>query len=216
MRRTPKYDGIADWYDEYQRRAFDAESVVNFLGPGVGRCLDLACGSGIYLESIDATGRDVIGVDLSIDQVRIAKIRKPTVACADAARLPFCGSSFTTVTAFWMSTDVDDIALVLLEAARVLEVSGILYLYGPHPCFNGPFIEPHPDGVVVHTAYRAAGWHDSSPWWGAGIRSRVGMRHVPLAALFNAVADAGFNVVEVVEPGEESVPIALALVASKR
>lgn len=62
--------------------------------------------------------------------------------CGDAAELPIRSSSLSPVTAFWISTDVEDFGQVLCEVARVLEPEGRLYLRGVHPCFNGPFVEP--------------------------------------------------------------------------
>lgn len=101
--------------------------------------------------------------------------------------------SVGTVTALWVSTVVDDFAVVSAEAARVLTPGGTLLVYGVHPCFNGPLVEGLDDGSrVIHPGYRDAGWHMSSPWWSSdGVRSRVRMRHVPLAELINAVAGVG-------------------------
>ncbi|MGW4798849.1 class I SAM-dependent methyltransferase, partial [Nonomuraea sp. NPDC004297] len=36
---------------------------------------DLGCGGGQYFESIRSTGRDVIGLDYSTDQLRVARNR---------------------------------------------------------------------------------------------------------------------------------------------
>jgi ubiquinone/menaquinone biosynthesis C-methylase UbiE len=40
--------------------------------------------------------------------------------------LPFADCTFSTVVTFWISTDVDDFAAVLSEAARVLTPGGLL------------------------------------------------------------------------------------------
>ena len=59
-----------------------------------------------------------------------------------------------------------------------------------------------------------ADWHEEKPWWtgGAGLRNRVGMRHVPLADLLHAFLDAGLTIEKVVEPEPElALPAALAL-----
>lgn len=80
-----------------------------------------------------------------------------------------------------------------------------------------PLVETLEDGSrVVHRGYRDARWHTSSPWWSSdGVRSRVGMRHVPLAELINAVAAAGLRITHAEEPRDEPVPFILALVAEK-
>jgi hypothetical protein len=82
-----------------------------------------------------------------------------------------------------------------------------------HPCFNGPAVEfpAGRDSVTVHPTYRELGWHPDAPWWGENIRRRVGMRHMPLADLLNAIIDAGLSIAKVEEPGERPIPYALAL-----
>lgn len=211
---TPRYDGLADWYDDYNGPAAEANvaDLVRLLGPGYGPCLDLGCGTGQYLTAIESTGRTVIGVDISADQLRIAHPRGAGVARADAAALPFGDGSFRTVTALWISTDVDDFRAVLAEAARVLEPGGMLLFSGVHPCFNGPQVETREDGArIIHPIYRDAAWHTEAPWWGQNLRRRIGMRHVPLADLLNAFADAGLTIDHVAEPRDIAIPWALTI-----
>ncbi|MEU9835747.1 class I SAM-dependent methyltransferase [Streptosporangium sp. NPDC048047] len=217
---TARYDGQADWYDGYIGPGAQANAawIVDLLGPGKGLCLDLGCGTGLYLEAIRSTGRTVVGLDHSADQLRLARARDGApLLRGDATRLPFAAGAFDTVTALWVSTDVGDFAGLVKEAARVLRPGGMLLFYGVHPCFNGPHIEPCPDGaVVIHPTYRIAGWHRRSPWWReGGLRDRVGMSHVPLPDLINAFAGAGLNIDRVTEPREDPVPYALAVRAFK-
>ena len=215
-----RYDGIADWYDDYNLPGaeLNRDPIVRLLGPGTGLCLDLGCGTGHYLDALASTGRTAIGVDSSADQLRIAS-RRPAAALAraDAARLPFAAGTFSAVAALWISTDVDDFQAVLTEAARVLLPGGVLLFYGARPCFNGPCVEARPDGArAVHPGYRDAGWHEHSPWWGPNIRHRTGSRHVPLAELLNAFAGAGLLLDRVEEPREDQpVPFVLAVRARK-
>ncbi|HTZ28621.1 MAG TPA: class I SAM-dependent methyltransferase [Streptosporangiaceae bacterium] len=117
-----RYDGHADWYDDWRKPhvASTAREVADLLGPGEGLCLDLGCGTGLFLETLAATGRAVVGLDRSADQLRIACGRSRRILQADAAALPFRDLTFTAVAALWISTDVDDFASVLTEAARVL------------------------------------------------------------------------------------------------
>lgn len=133
---------------------------------------------------------------------------------ADAVR--FADGTFTTVATLWISTDVDDFAAVLAEAARVLKPGGLLGFYGAHPCFNGPHIQWLDDGGVrAHPTYRFAGWHRAAPWWGTFVRPRVGMRQHPLADLLNAFIGTGLVIEHVAEPGDRPVPTILALRARK-
>jgi ubiquinone/menaquinone biosynthesis C-methylase UbiE len=152
-----RYDGLAEWYEQYNAPAVEAnrDAVVGLLGPGAGWCLDLGCGSGRYVEAIRHTGRRVVGMDLSADQLRRAKTRAGGgLVQADAAVLPFRDGVFSTVTALWVSTDVDDFSRVLGEAVRVLQPGGLLAYYGVHPCFNGPHMSaiknfPQSEGLTI-------------------------------------------------------------------
>lgn len=213
-----RYDGHAEWYDSWngpiaERNAAD---VLDLLGPGDGLCLDLGCGAGHYFDVLNATGRTVVGLDQSADQLRIAQRRFRQIVQADAAALPFGGGTFPTVAAMWISTDVDDFAAVLAEAARVLTPGGLLVFYGAHPCFNGPHTQLLDDGgILAHPTYRVAGWHQQAPWWGPHIRRRVGMRHYPLADLLNAFISTGLVVEHVAELSDRPVPVTLAIRARK-
>ncbi|MFF0244015.1 class I SAM-dependent methyltransferase [Streptosporangium sandarakinum] len=213
---TARYDGQAEWYDGYigPGAGGNAVWIVDLLGPGGGLCLDIGCGTGLYLEAIRSTGRIVVGLDRSADQLRLARGRDGApLLQGDATRLPFAAGTFATVTALWVSTDVGDFAGLVREAARVLRPGGMLLFYGVHPCFNGPHIEPRSDGaVVIHPTYRITGRHRRSPWWReGGLRDRVGMSHVPLPDLINAFIDAGLNIDRVTEPREDPIPYALAV-----
>ena len=216
-----RYDGHSDWYDAFcgQFAPRNAADLAGLLGPGDGLCLDLGCGTGFYLDAIRATGRSVVGLDRSADQLRIARTRVGPGALlqGDGTALPFAADTFSTVASIWISTDVDDFTAVLREATRVLRPGGLVLFYGAHPCFNGPHSELREDGgVTAHPTYRIAGWHTQSPWWGElRVRGRVGMRHHPLAEILNAFIVAGLVMDLIAEPGDQPVPNTLAIRAHK-
>ena len=214
----PRYDGYADWYDSWNKQHAErnAPDVRELLGPGDGLCLDLGCGGGLYFDVLAATGRTVVGLDRSADQLRIARGRNRQIVQGDAAALPFADGTFRAVATLWISTDVDDFAAVLAEASRVLAPGGRLIFYGAHPCFNGPHTQLLDDGgILAHPTYRLAGWHQEAPWWGPYVRKRVGMRHHPLAELLNAFVSAGLVIEHVAEPGDRPIPVNLAIRARK-
>ncbi len=213
-----RYDGHAEWYEEWNRpnAEHNAADVRELLGPGSGLCLDLGCGSGHYLETLAQTGRTVVGLDRSADQLRFARTRSPAILQGDAAALPFADGTFPTVTTMWISTDVDDFPAVLAEAARVLEPGGTLLFYGAHPCFNGPHVQWLEDGgIIAHPTYSTAGWHQEAPWWGEFVRKRVGMRQHPLPELLNGFFAAGLAIEHVAELGRRPLPNNLAIRARK-
>ena len=214
----PRYDGYADWYDSWNKQHAErnAPDVRELLGPGDGLCLDLGCGGGLYFDVLAATGRTVVGLDRSADQLRIARGRNRQIVQGDAAALPFADGTFRAVATLWISTDVDDFAAVLAEASRVLAPGGRLIFYGAHPCFNGPHTQLLDDGgILAHPTYRLAGWHQEAPWWGPYVRKRVGMRQHPLAELLNAFVSAGLVIEHVAEPGDRPIPVNLAIRARK-
>lgn len=213
-----RYDGHAGWYDSWNKPNAErnASDVLELLGPGDGLCLDIGCGSGLYFDALAAAGRTVVGLDRSADQLSIARRRSRQIVQGDAAALPFADGTFPTVTTIWVSTDVDDFAAVLAEAARVLTPEGLLVFHGAHPCFNGPHTQWMDDGgILAHPVYRLAGWHQGAPWWGPYVRRRVGMRHHPLAHLLNAFIGAGLVIEHVAELGDRPVPVILAIRARK-
>ncbi len=213
-----RYDGWAAWYDEWNapNAARNASEVLDVLGAGDGLCLDVGCGTGLYFEVLARSGRTVVGLDRSANQLRVAQTRSGNIAQGDATALPFGDEVFQTVAAMCISTDVDDFRAVLAEAGRVLVPGGLVLCYGVHPCFNGPHIEWLDDGGIrAHPTYREAGWHQVAPWWGHNIRRRFGMRHHPLAELLNAFISAGLVLERVEEFGRRPVPVVLALRARK-
>jgi ubiquinone/menaquinone biosynthesis C-methylase UbiE len=217
-----RYDGFAAWYDEYQagqmRAVTDlAESLTRMMLPsGVGSALDLGCGTARHYKTLRSLGYDVVGVDLSTDQLQRARTRGENCAQADAVRLPFPDGSFQVVVTIMTATDFDDLSLALTDARRVVANDGHLVLVMAHPCFGGVFEEGHQDGsVTVFPGYRDHRRFEDHPLLGAGIRSRVGTVNVPLPVLLNAVSDAGWRLEQTEEDERASaVPILLGIRAS--
>ena len=52
-----RYDGHADWYDNWNKPHIEANGpeVIDLLGPGDGLCLDLGCGTGPYFDLLAAS-----------------------------------------------------------------------------------------------------------------------------------------------------------------
>ena len=220
---TSRYDPHTGWYDAFASTdpfVRLREHVVALLGPGPGRCLDLGCGTGLALGLLDGAGWSVTGVDASSEQLARARRRAPDTELlhADAHALPFADDSFDAVVSILTHTDFDDAAAVLREAARVLVHGGVLVYAGVHPCFGSPFAEPLEDGTtLLHPGYRHVGWETvSRDPDNPGIRSRVGVNHIPLARLVAGVLDAGLTLTTFDEPGERDPPLFLALRAEKR
>jgi SAM-dependent methyltransferase len=220
---TSRYDPHTTWYDEFASTEPFARlraDAVALLGSGPGRCLDLGCGTGLALPLLSEAGWAVTGVDASGEQLALARRRAPDAELlqADAHALPFDDESFDAVISVLTHTDFDDAAVAIRQAARVLARGGVFVYAGVHPCFGSPFAEPLDDGTtLLHPGYRQLGWETvSRDPDNPGIRSRVGVNHIPLSRLIADVLDAGLTLTTFDEPGERDPPLFLALRAEKR
>jgi SAM-dependent methyltransferase len=191
-----RYDGHADWYDAnfgYLSKVDGSAGLLGrLLGPadaGDPLCLDVGCGTGLHFDALHAKGYQVVGVDISADQLRIASTRNPRVVQADAHRLPLAGGSVPAVTMTFTHTDVDDFAGVVAEAARVLRPGGRLVYLGVHPAYVGAFAQ-RCDEVERRELRLTAGYGDErwrhDPTGRYPVRSRVGARNLTLATFLGA------------------------------
>ena len=210
-----RYDGLADWYDgAFAGPGPARDTVLRLLGVGPGNLLDVGCGTGAHTAAIAQRGWSVTGVDISEDQLRLARGREIDVVRADAAALPFEDGHFDAAVSMWTHTDVDEFGLVLHEVARVLRPGAALVYLGAHPCFVGPHSRyVHAEGVPeLHPGYRRTGRYAEGPGITPdGIRIKVGATHLPLGLFLQAFLDAGFTFERVEEPEEREYPHMLAL-----
>jgi SAM-dependent methyltransferase len=219
MVEQPRYDGFAEWYDREFATAPLAtavrEAVVRLLGEGRGRrLLDVCCGTGAHSAVYAEHGWVVTGIDVSEDQLRLARERGIDVVHADAAAMPFDDASFDAAVSTWMHTDVDDFAAVLREIARVLPAGTPFVYLGAHPCFVGPHSRfPAAEGIpTLHSGYRRTERYTQSPGTRpGGLRERVGATHLPLGLWFQSFLDAGFSIEHFEEPGDREYPYTVAL-----
>ncbi|GAA2717312.1 class I SAM-dependent methyltransferase [Micromonospora olivasterospora] len=148
MPEEPTYDAIADWYEYDFLSRWTGKDVLginrttrDLLGPGVGACLEVGCGTGVRAGHVREACWTPIGVDISAGMLAHARARLPVVR-ADAGRLPLAGGSVPAAVGVMVHTDLPDLPAAVREVARVLRPGGVFAHVGAHPCFVGDFTDP--------------------------------------------------------------------------
>jgi SAM-dependent methyltransferase len=219
-----RYDGFADWYDERfaPSAPIAGEVLEEFLGRGSGCCLDLCCGTGLHFDALLALGWRVTAVDVSDDQLRIARRRgrgRVDLVQADGAALPFRDAAFEAVVSLFSHTDVDDFGSVVDEGARVLRPGGLFVYVGLHPCFVGPHAQFAADQEVptLHQGYGSPGRYTKAPGISPeGLWAKVSGNHMQLGQLMQAFLDAPLLLERFREHGDDDYPRTIALRARRK
>ena len=145
-----RYDGIAAWYDDWRPALTPDEraALMRLLGTGDGRCLDVGCGTGVATTAVAERGWWVVGVDVSAEQLDVARRRGLEVVEGSAHELPFEDESFDAAVSVLTHTDVGDFRATVAEIARVLRPGAPFVYIGVHPCFVGPHsVFVHAEGM---------------------------------------------------------------------
>lgn len=112
--------------------------------PSSGRLLDLGCGSGGTVLAAKMAGRQVVGVDIALRWLVIAKRRlaeagvEAELVCACAEALPFPAAQFDAVIAADLLENTQSPTLTLQQAARQLRPGGTLWLSSNNSHWIGP------------------------------------------------------------------------------
>jgi len=131
-------------YDDLQeieayRRAHHAQKLQ--------RLLELGCGSGAFLVAATSNGAQVVGIDMAMRWLILAKKRlaelqiDASLACCYAEHLPFADGTFDVIVAEDFIEHVRLQEGTLHESHRVIRNGGVLYLTFPNRFSLAP--EPH-------------------------------------------------------------------------
>ena len=99
------------------------------------KLLDVGCGTGIFLASLEETKADLWGIDISTNGTERAKRRvsKPEqIICKDARSLPFNDNEFDYVTALGAIEHFPSIPSILKEIKRVTKDEGKIVIMLPN------------------------------------------------------------------------------------
>ncbi len=121
------FDRAAAIYDETRGCAHRGKLCAEALEPrfaSSGLTVEVGVGTGLVGAALQAGGRRVVGVDISVQMLRRARDRKLAVARADLLALPFASASVDDAHSVWVLHLVADPAAVLSEVMRVLRPGG--------------------------------------------------------------------------------------------
>ena len=166
--------------------------------------VELGCGGGQCTVELARRGGDVVGVDLSAEQLAFARelVAEHDVDEAvdlvegDLTALPLADGQFDVAFNAYVFQWVGDLAGGFAEAHRVLRPGGRFVFATPHPVYGLADPETH----EVEESYFDTGrqvW-DSEP----GDLDLVTYRH-RVSDLYDALVDAGFRVERLLEPGSD-------------
>ena len=137
-------------------------------GAEAPRVLDVACGPGLLLKRLRASGARVAGVDLAEGLLRQGHEKHgPGFVCADMRRMPFSGSFDVACcllhTMNYMVEDTD-LAAALAAIGEALKIGGLAVIdfiaYEPRSEWNGEWTE-----TIERDGVRIVGWHDQKADW---------------------------------------------------
>src|SRR3989344_1434618 len=144
---TPFKNPGAEWYEKdlrYASRNIDPEiepnwhqkKTINFLGPRMGRLLDVACGAGTFLYWARKKGWGVSGIDFDRDAIRTAKevFKLDNVYDVDLTQYikDHPESKFDLVSLFDIFEHIDNHKEFLREVGAVLLPKGYIAISSPY------------------------------------------------------------------------------------
>ncbi|OIO06493.1 hypothetical protein COX67_02185 [Candidatus Falkowbacteria bacterium CG_4_10_14_0_2_um_filter_36_22] len=88
----------------YNNKKYRQQYVLEILGPGSGKVLDLGCGAGSFFEHLEGLGYEVTGVDFSPEMVKLAasaagNLKRSRAVQGDVLNLPFESRTFDALIA---------------------------------------------------------------------------------------------------------------------
>jgi SAM-dependent methyltransferase len=169
--------------------------LLEVLQPQPGkRYLDVGCGEGRVMRTVASRGASAVGIDLSYELVE----RAGSGVVADLVAMPLRDSSFDGVYSVLTLEHVEDHSTFFSEAARVTKPGGVLALVINHPTWTAPGSTPISDsnGEVL---WRPGDYFSEGSSQVPAGESAVTFHHRSMAMLLNAAADAGWDLVQMIE-----------------
>ncbi|MGV8086494.1 MAG: class I SAM-dependent methyltransferase [Candidatus Woesearchaeota archaeon] len=132
---SKSYHKEADIYERFSQVEDTPEKILQFFKLVVKdeTVLDLGCGTGKYARLLSPLTKKYYGIDISADQLKIAKDKNPDVEfiCNSAEKINLLSETIDTIISTWVIGTVNGYkrkAQVISEALRVLKPNGKIYL----------------------------------------------------------------------------------------
>jgi SAM-dependent methyltransferase len=156
--------------------------------------LDLGCGEGRVMRSVQEQGPAVHGVDLSISLARSAT----RVVIARLPTIPIRAGTYDGVYSVLALEHVEDHVSFFLECARVTKPAGVLAIVLNHPIWTAPESTPitDEDGEVL---WRPGEYFSRGSSTIPAGNSTVTFHHRSMSELLNAAANGGWSLEHLIE-----------------
>jgi SAM-dependent methyltransferase len=177
--------------------------LVEHYARGARRVLDIGCGEGQVSRRLAAQGAEVVGLDVTESQVRMAHQRGgPTrYLQAGAPQLPFGNASFDTVVLCLAIEHVEPFEAAIQEVARVLTPGGQFVFLLVHPLLQSPgsgWVEVV--GSDEHFWRIGSYLEDDITTEQVGPGVHLSFIHRPLSRYVHAMGACGLLIDDMVEP----------------
>lgn len=197
------YDAIAEWYDQSIRKGtlLPADEFLTYTAfEGIGSLdgqviCDVACGQGEMARQMARRGARVIGVDISIRLLEIARREEEANPQGiiyyhdDAQTLSsLSDAQFDGAFCHFALMDIPDLSATAGSISRILRPGGWLVAAITHPCFQTP-----PNQSYFEEGF----WRSDNP---NGVRGQVGAYHRTLSTYINAFGRVGLLIERMTEP----------------
>ena len=150
MKKDTSWDKSADWYQgvteeagSYQKEVI-LPNLLRLINPKPGqKIIDIGCGTGFFARALAEKGAVLTGLDNSTDMIKTATTFKTPdpitylVGSADNLKL-LKNKAYDAALIVLALQNMEHLAKVFNEAARVLKPGGNLYLVLNHPAFRIP------------------------------------------------------------------------------
>ena len=170
---------------------------------GAANVLDVGCGEGQLSRRIAAGGAEVVGVDITANQITEAASRGGGVRFARGRgeALPFAGGAFDAVVICLTLEHLDPFEPAVHEVGRVLAPGGRFILFLNHPLLQSPDSGWVDDQILGEQYWRVGPYlEDGVSMEEVGPGIKLPFMHRPLSRYINVMADCGLLVEHMDEP----------------